>query len=117
MKIYFVLLLLFISSIGLAQDKFIGIWTAENENLTIEIYFQKEAYYAKIKSSENKKIKDKVVLIQMIKKSDSHLYGGMYYDDKLKSEFEAKLKIIDDDTMRLKIMTGLCGKTVVWHRD
>lgn len=117
MKNYFVLLVLFISSIGFSQDKFIGNWTAENDNLTIEIYFQKEAYYAKIKSCKNNQIVDKVVLVQMIKKSETQLYGGMYYDDKLKSEYEAKLKILDNDTMRLKIMLGLYGKTVLWHRN
>lgn len=117
MKNYFAALLFFISSIAFSQDKFIGNWMSEDCKLTIEIYIKKEAYYGKITSSENIEIKDKVVLIQMIKKSESQLYGGMYYDEDLKSEYEAKLKLTDENTMRLKILSGLCGKTIVWHRN
>lgn len=100
-----------------AQDNFIGTWTIEEGAISIEIYKHKRSYYAKVKNSENKEIIGKDVLIQMAKKSDTILYGGTYYDDELQEDYEAKIILVDKDTMRLKVFTGLFHKVLVWHRE
>lgn len=89
------------------KDNFVGNWTA-NDGSVITIYIQDSSYHAKIN--------DKVVLIQMEKKSDTQLYGGTYYDEKSKTEYEAKLKLTDSNTILLRILNGLSGKRMVWHR-
>jgi uncharacterized protein (DUF2147 family) len=101
---------------ALAQDSFIGTWESEEAKLCIEIYTVEERYYAKVKNSDNKKMIGKEVLIQMVKKSDTKLYGGTYYDNKLEEEYEAKLKLVDKDTLRLKIFRGLFSKVIIWRR-
>ncbi|MGV3697495.1 hypothetical protein [Flavobacterium sp.] len=89
------------------KDNFVGNWTA-NDGSVITIYIQDSSYHAKIN--------DKVVLIQMEKKSDTQLYGGTYYDEKSKTEYEAKLKLTDSNTILLRILNGLSGKRMVWRR-
>lgn len=118
MKKIILLFTLLISITGKAQtkDAFIGQWATEEGKLVIEIYTKNSSYYAKIKTCENPEIKDEVVLIQMKKKSNDKLYGGTYYDDELKSEYEAKLKLIDKNTIRLKVLYGLFNKIIIWHR-
>ena len=109
MKKYITLLLLLFGLVLQAQtkDNFIGDWTA-NDGSVITIYVQDASYYAKADG--------KYVLIQMEKKSDTQLYGGTFYDEKLKTEYEAKLKLTDDNSIRLKVMDGFSGKTIIWHR-
>ncbi|OYU79969.1 MAG: hypothetical protein CFE23_11295 [Flavobacterium sp. BFFFF1] len=110
------ILLLFTAALHAQTDKFIGNWANGDESLTVEIYIQNGNYYAKAVKSEHPELIGKVVLVQMEKKSDTQLYGGTYYDEKLKTEYEAKLKIILPDTIRLTVMYGLFHKTIYWHR-
>lgn len=109
MKKYIALLLLLFGLVLQAQtkDRFVGNWTA-NDGSVIIIYIQDASYYAKADG--------KYVLIQMEKKSDTQLYGGTFYDEKLKTEYEAKLKLTDDNSIKLKVMNGFSGKTIIWHR-
>lgn len=109
MKKYITLLLLLLSLVLQAQtqDKFVGNWVASDGSVII-IYVQDASYYAKADG--------KYVLIQMEKKSDTQLYGGTFYDEKLNTEYEAKLKLTDDNSIRLKVINGLCRKTITWHR-
>ncbi|UPT71274.1 MAG: DUF2147 domain-containing protein [Flavobacterium sp. JAD_PAG50586_2] len=109
MKKYITLLLLLFGLVLQAQtrDKFVGNWVA-NDGSVIIIYIQDASYYAKADG--------KYVLIQMEKKSDTQLYGGTFYDEKLKTEYEAKLKLTDDNSIKLKVMNGFSGKTIIWHR-
>jgi uncharacterized protein (DUF2147 family) len=109
MKKYITLLSLLFGLVLQAQiqDNFKGDWTA-NDGSVITIYTQDSSYYAKSD--------DTIVLIQMEKKSDTQLYGGTYYDEELKTEFEAKLKLTDNNTIRLKVLNGFSGKTIIWHR-
>ncbi len=118
MKTSILLLLLVFGAAMQAQshDNFIGSWASDDESQIMEIYLQDAAYYAKIISSRNPESKDKIVLIQMGKKSDTQLYGGTYYDLELKTETEAKLKLMDSNTIRLKELSGLFNKTFFWHR-
>ncbi|MEO5776695.1 MAG: hypothetical protein ABIQ27_07300 [Flavobacterium sp.] len=109
MKKHIILFLLVFGSALQAQtqDNFIGKWVT-NEGNILEIYIQDSSYYGKMDN--------KVVLIQMIKKSDTQLYGGTFYKDELKTEYEAKLKLIDRNTLRLKVMYGLSSATIIWLR-
>jgi uncharacterized protein (DUF2147 family) len=109
MKKYSTLLLLTFGLVLQAQnqDNFIGEWTA-NDSSVISIYIQDSSYYAKADGE--------FVLIQMVKKSETHLYGGTYYDTELNTEYEAKLKMTDRNTIRLKIIKGLSSEIIVWHR-
>jgi uncharacterized protein (DUF2147 family) len=109
MKKYIVLFLLVIGSALYAQpqDNFVGNW-ATNEGNILEIYIKDSSYYGKMDN--------KVVLIQMIKKSDTQLYGGTFYEDEMKTEYEAKLKLTDTNTLRMKVMYGLSSQTIIWHR-
>ncbi|NHN24968.1 DUF2147 domain-containing protein [Flavobacterium jejuense] len=115
-KILLGLLLFYTTGDLFAQDSFIGKWETNEGKLCLEIYQEGSFYYGKIKRSEKKDNMNQVVLIQMIKKSATKLYGGTYYDDKQKSEYEAKLKLIDNDTMCLKILSGLFNKIIIWER-
>lgn len=109
MKKYIALLLLLFGLVLQAQtqDRFVGNWVA-NDGSVIIIYIQDASYYAKADG--------KYVLIQMEKKSDTQLYGGTFYDEKLKTEYEAKLKLTDNNSIKLKVMNGFSGKTIIWHR-
>ena len=116
-KYILIVIMSFLNSIQvLAQDNFIGTWESNEGKLYIEIYQQQKSYYAKIKKSTNKEIIGKEVLIQMVKKSDGKLYGGTYYDEELKEEFEAKIKLVNKDKIRLKIFSGIFSKVVLWKR-
>lgn len=90
-----------------AQDNFVGKWVANNDNV-LEIYIHDSSYYGKINNE--------VVLIQMEKKSETQLYGGTYYDEELKTEYVAKLKLSDKNTLRLKVLSGSSNKTIIWQR-
>ena len=109
MKTYITLLSLLFCLVLQAQpqDNFTGNWKADDGSV-ITIYVQDSSYYAKANG--------KFVLIQMIKKSDTQLYGGTYYDERLNTEYEAKLKVTDSNTILLKILNGLSNKRIVWHR-
>lgn len=109
MKKYITLLLLFLGLVLQAQtqDKFVGNWVADDGSVII-IYVQDSYYYAKTDGE--------YVLIQMEKKSDTQLYGGTFYDEKLRTEYEAKLKLTDDDSLKLKVMNGISGRTIIWKR-
>lgn len=110
MRKHITLLLLLLSLVLQAQtkDKFVGNWTADDGSVII-IYIQDSHYYAKTDGE--------YVLIQMEKKSDTQLYGGTFYDEKLKTEYEAKVKLTDDDSLKLKVMNGLSGRTIIWKRE
>jgi len=99
-----------------AQDHFLGNWATDDGKLMIEIYAQDSTYYAKIKSNDNAEANNQLVLIQMVRKSDTQLYGGTYYDVDEKSEYEAKLKLTGSNTMRLKVLSGVFSKTIFWRR-
>ena len=118
MKTSLILLLLTFAATLHAQGKsdFIGNWITADSSTIVEIYTEDHSYYAKIKAAANEEINGKVVLIQMIKKSDTQLYGGTYYDSELKSEYEAKLKLKNNNTIQLKVLYGLFPKTIIWHR-
>jgi len=118
MKIYLILLLLAFAATLHAQGKsdFIGNWITADSSEIVEIYMEDDTYYARVKAAANQEMKEKVVLIQMIKKSDTQLYGGTYYDPELKSEYEAKLKLKNNNTIQLKVLYGLFPKTIIWHR-
>lgn len=109
MKKYITLLLLLLGLVLQAQtqDKFVGNWVA-NDGSVIIIYVQDSYYYAKTGGE--------YVLIQMEKKSDTQLYGGTFYDEKLKTEYEAKIKLTDDNSIKLKVMNGFSGRTIIWRR-
>jgi|SRR6218665_1821517 len=109
MKQYITLLSLFFCLVlqAQSQDNFVGDWKADDGSV-ITIYVQDSSYYAKTNG--------KFILIQMIKKSEIQLYGGTYYDEKLNTEYEAKLKLTDSNTILLKILNGLSNKRIVWHR-
>jgi uncharacterized protein (DUF2147 family) len=107
MKKYSTLLLLLFGLVIQAQDNFVGDWTA-NDGSVIKIYVQDSSYYAKADG--------KFVLIQMEKKSATQLYGGTYYNDELNTEYEAKLKLTDANTLRVKVLNGLFGETLIWRR-
>lgn len=115
-KILLGLLLLCITGEIFAQDSFIGDWETNKGKLCIEIYKEGSYYYGKIKKSEKKERMHQVILIQMIKKSTTKLYGGTYYNDEQKVEHEAKLKLIDANTMCLKILSGLFNEVMIWER-
>ena len=89
------------------QDNFTGCWTA-NDGSVITIYIQDSAYYATAGGE--------LVLIQMEKKSDTQLYGGTFYDARLKTEYESKLKLTDANTIKIKVLNGLSGKVIIWNR-
>lgn len=109
MKTYITLLSLFFGLVlqAQSQDNFLGNWKADDGSV-ITIYVQDSSYYAKANGT--------FILIQMIKKSDTQLYGGTYYDEKLNTEYEAKLKLTDSNTILLRILNGLSNKRIVWHR-
>lgn len=44
------------------------------------------------------------------------LYGGTYFDSKLKKEYEAKLKLKDVNTIKFTLKYGLFNKKAIWHR-
>ena len=115
MKKYIVLLLLLLAITSQAQtiDYFVGEWRTDTGTV-VEIYKQEAAYYAKIKNGST--TTDRVVLVQMVKRSANLLYGGTYYDAGLQSEYEAKLKLTDNNTIRLKMFVGVFTKTMVWRR-
>ena len=115
-KYIIALLLLLPLAAARAQDHFVGNWHNATDNLVIEIYMQDKAYYAKIKSVENRQVPAEVVLIQMKRKSDSVLYGGTFQNYKLKTENEARIKLVDHDTFRLREFDGLFDNVTVWHR-
>ena len=115
-KILLGLLLFWMTEQTFAQDDFIGKWETNEGKLCIEIYEEDSYYYGKIKRSEKKNRINEIILIQMIKKSDTKLFGGTYYDDELKSEYEAKLKLVDKNTMILKVLNGLFNEVMIWKR-
>jgi uncharacterized protein (DUF2147 family) len=117
MKKYFILFFLVFATALQAQDQndFVGNWSADG-GVIVEIYLHDSAYYAKVKADPNLETNGKVILIQMAKKSDTQLYGGTYYDAELKSEYEAKLKLKNNNTIHLKVLYGLFSKTIIWHR-
>lgn len=95
-------ILFFLLAINLskAQDNFIGVWTNELDKEEIEIYKKGDYYYAKVNNR-----KDTImVLIQMVYKSDTKLYGGTYVDTKSKDENEAKVKMINNNELTIIIM-------------
>ncbi len=110
MKIFIAAFLLLVGTMTQAQtqDNFVGNWST-NDGYTLEIYIHDSSYYGKINNQ--------VVLIQMAKKSDTQLYGGTYYDKELKTEYEVKLKLSDANTIRMKVLSGLSSKTILWHRN
>lgn len=112
--LFFVLLAFLGQAIG--QDQFVGDWQTDHGKLKVEIYKQEAYYYAKIKASENKEALGKVILIQMVKKTPTKLYGGTFFDESEGSEFEALLKLIDDNTMKLRVLTGWFSKIMIWNR-
>lgn len=109
MKKYITLLLLLSGLVLQAQprDKFVGNWVASDGSVII-IYVQDASYYAKADGE--------YVLIQMEKKSDTQLYGGTFYDGKSKTEYEAKLKLTDDNSIRVKVMDGFSVRKITWRR-
>lgn len=111
-----VLLLFFAAPAALAQQSFIGNWESRDKSSVVQIYEQELQYYAKVIAGKNPETIGKVVLMQMEKKSDNHLFGGTYHDSELKSEYEARLRLLDNNTIRMKILTGLFSKTIIWHR-
>jgi uncharacterized protein (DUF2147 family) len=97
------------------EDDFLGYWSVENQ--VIEIYKMENSYYGKIISNDtNKNNNDRNVLIQMKKKKNKVLYGGTYYDAKINKRYEAKIKLIDKNTIRFKGFYGLFNKKYIWKR-
>lgn len=115
-KILLGLVLFWITEPHFAQDSFTGKWETNEGKLGIEIYKEGAYYYGRIEKCEKKESMHQVVLIQMIKKSATKLYGGTYYDDEQKVEHEAKLKLINTNTMSLKIVRGLFNEVLIWER-
>ncbi|VXC39431.1 conserved exported hypothetical protein [Flavobacterium sp. 9AF] len=113
--LYFILMFVMLGQ-AVGQDQFVGDWQTNEGKLKVEIYKQEAFYYAKVKASENKETLGKVILIQMVKKTPTKLYGGTFLDEKQGSEFEALLKLIDDNTLRLRILSGLFNKIMIWNR-
>lgn len=83
------LLFSFVITNSVAQDNFVGVWVNQLDKEEIEIYKKGDYYYAKA----NNKKDTIMVLIQMVYKSNSKLYGGTYVDHKSRDETEAKVKI------------------------
>lgn len=94
------LLFLFAINNSIAQDNFVGVWVNQLDKEEIEIYKKGEYYYAKANNS-----KDTImVLIQMVYKSNSKLYGGTYVDHKSKDENEAKVHINNNNELTIIII-------------
>ena len=47
------------------------------------------------------------VLDQMIYKSDKKLYGGTYFYDKVNEEFEAIVRLLDENKLMIKLVKGI----------
>lgn len=111
-----VLSLLLLTPNIFAQQSFIGNWENGDKSSVVQLYEFESQFYAKIIADNDREKIGKIVLIQMEMKSDTRLFGGTFYDTKLKLEHEAKLKLINPDTIQIKISNGIIPKTVVWHR-
>jgi len=114
---YILGLLLFLPLLSaMAQDRFTGNWYNAEDNQIIEIYPQGNTYYARIKWANNHLVGEELVLIQMKRKSDSVLYGGTYQDYESKVENEARIKLVDANTFRLRTFDGFFDKVSIWRR-
>lgn len=109
-RIVIVLLLLFAFTNCFSKDKFIGVWINKLDKEEIEIYKEGNYYYAKTNST--------VVLIQMVFENETKLYGGTYFDKEKNTELEAKVKLIDDSTLMIKLINGIriFNKKIIFKR-
>lgn len=112
-------LFFFINKNIYAQDKFIGFWTNENKTQTIQFYILNERYYARLVDSDSlyKKTNTQILIInQMDKRGKTVLFGGTYFDDKTKNEYEIKIKLVNENLFFLKRSRRLISKRKYWTR-
>jgi len=102
MKAFFFIYFLILTK-GIAQDKFLGVWVNLSNKEEIEIYKIDGLYYAKTLN----KLDTINVLDQMIYKSDKKLYGGTYFYDKVNEEFEAIVRLLDENKLMIKLVKGI----------
>jgi uncharacterized protein (DUF2147 family) len=101
------------------NDNFIGFWMNEDNSQTIEIYKLENSYYGKLIHTNILNSSNKVnnnVIIQMKKKSEKVLYGGMYDDLINKNQYEIKLKLTDQNHFYLKRFFRFLNKRYYWYR-
>ena len=103
------------------QDDFIGFWEDEKKSLRMEIYYGNDYYQGRIIAIEGKdpdlfrEGAYKIILIQM-KRNNNVLYGGTYRDYMTIDENEARVRLVNDSLLRMKVYRGFSGYTVRWHR-
>ena len=111
---FFLLLMISWISGSSAQNNFIGYWQNEDKTIVMQLYQQNSEYYAKVIANASET--QSIILIQMKKKSDKRLFGGTFYNPILKSENEARLKLTDENTIRMSVLSGLFNNIILWHR-
>lgn len=93
------LLILLVCTLGFTQNKFEGIWERMDSTELIKIYKEGDYYFAQSLQRDD----ETLLLNQMVLKEDSTLYGGTYYDVENNSEIEAKVKLIEINTIEIKL--------------
>lgn len=110
-------LFFFINKNIYAQDKFLGFWTNESKTQTIQIYILNERYYGRLVDSDSlyRKTNTQVLIInQMDKRGKNVLFGGTYFDEITKNEYEIKIKLVNENCFFLKRSRRLFSKKKYW---
>lgn len=100
------------------QDHFIGKWENEDRTMIIEIYSEEQLYNGCIISLTDRKCQaqiDKIILIQM-NRNQNILFGGTFIEVGKNSEYEARIKLVNDTTFIMKIYCGLFRQKQKWHK-
>ena len=139
MKNVVTLLIVFVLSSSLSAQTIFGKWNsfAENTNeieSVIEVYEKDGKAYAKIIEITDPerqeatcfkckgKRKDQRILgmdiLTGLKKDDDEWSGGKILDPKNGKEYKCYIKLLDDDTLKLRGYIGisLLGRTAIWKR-
>lgn len=122
MKLQFSIFLFAICSLVFSQeqDKFIGKWKDQNENI-IEIYKSEGKYFeynGRIVSSEMKQTQNvNLILISMRKANSLKLYGGTFFDEEKGTEYECVIKLRNDNKLKIRVLKSFfISKKYFWSR-
>ncbi len=119
-------------------DRVLGVWLTEEGTSKVEIYKCGEEYCGKIvwlqeperdgkprvdEKNPEERLRNQplmgLVILRGFKYDDGDWTGGKIYDPKSGNDYTAKMKLEDENTLKLRgyVLMPLFGRTTTWKRQ
>jgi len=115
MKSLILIIVCVFSAATLSAQMTAGTWNTGQQNTIVETYEKDGAWFGKVVSSDNPKVKIGLEILRGFKLEDEELKGKMFAAKRNK-EFDA---VIDpsDEKLLITISAGFMTRKLTWERD